>query len=101
MNPKSDIPVLIDFDGVIRIGENPAKDLKEFISFIQTENVPAIIVSNSTLKSSEKIKDFFTEINLEVSIPIITAVDAALTYVKDNYKKVSVFCTEEIKNLFI
>ncbi len=100
MNYKKEIPVLIDFDGVIRIGNNPAKDLKEFISFIHSEKVHAIIVSNSTLKSSKKIKDFFKENNLEINIPIITAVDATLGYVKKNYKRVSVFCNEEIKKLF-
>ncbi len=100
MDLKTEIPVLIDFDGVIRIGKNPAKDLGKFIEFIYSSNIQAIIVSNSTLKSSESIKDFFTQNNFEINIPIITAVDATLNYVKNNYKKVSVFCNEEVKQLF-
>ena len=87
MNLKTDIPVLIDFDGVIRIGKEPAKDLNEFISFIHSEKINAIIISNSTLKSSEKIKDFFKKNNLEINIPTITAVDATLGHVKKNYKR--------------
>ena len=69
MSHKTDIPVLIDFDGVIKIGNNPAKDLEEFISFIRSEKIHAIIISNSTLKSSEKIKEFFSENNLDINIP--------------------------------
>ncbi len=101
MKIKSDIPVLIDFDGVIKIGGKPAEDLEKFIEFIYSQNVHAIIVSNSTLHTSKNIKKFFTENNFEINIPILTAVDAALNYIKKNYTKVSVYCSEEIKKEFL
>ncbi len=100
MNLKTDIPILIDFDGVIRIGENPAKGLDQFIKFIYAHDIKAIIVSNSTLKPAEKIKEFFTRNNFEINIPIITAVDATLSYVKEHYKRICIFCNQEIEEIF-
>lgn len=97
MNP---IPLLIDFDGVLKLGDKPAPDIKEFLNFINKKNIPAFVISNSTLKTSADIKDFFEKNNFEFNIPSMTASDAALKYVSENYRRVKVYCTDKIKNLF-
>ncbi|RPI71460.1 MAG: HAD-IIA family hydrolase [Ignavibacteriales bacterium] len=94
------LPLLIDFDGVINIGNQPAPGISEFLSFIKDKNIPAFVISNSTLKTSDDIKDFFSRNNIEFNIPAMTASEAALKYVSENYKRIKVFCSEKIKNLF-
>jgi len=94
------IPLLIDFDGVIRLGSKPAPDAAEFFDFIKKEKIPAFVISNSTLKTSEEIKEFFASYNIQFDIPAMTASEITLKYVADNYKKVKVYCTEHIKKLF-
>ena len=42
-------PLLIDLDGVLRIGDSTAPNIKEFLNFIETNKIPACILSNSTL----------------------------------------------------
>jgi HAD superfamily hydrolase (TIGR01458 family) len=93
-------PLLIDLDGVLKIGNSPAPDLKEFISFIIENKIPACILSNSTLRTGEQVKDFFTSHKIELPIPVITAFDATLSFVKKNYKKVQVYCREYLIHHF-
>jgi len=92
--------LLIDFDGVIRLGDKPAPEAKDFFRFIGEKNIPAFIISNSTLKTSEDIKKFFKANDIPFSVPAMTAAEAALKYVADNYKRVKVYCAENIKRLF-
>ena len=94
------IPILIDFDGIIRIGNKPAPDAKQFLQFISDQKIPAYIISNSTLKTSGDIKNFLKENQMDFGIPALTSVDAAVNYVKTHYKKISVFCDEDIKKNF-
>ncbi len=94
------LPLLIDFDGVIKLGNKPAPDTKDFFDFIKKKNIPAFVISNSTLKTSDDIKEFFKKNNIEFNIPSMTASEAALKYVADNYKRVKVYCIENIKELF-
>ena len=94
------IPLLIDFDGVIRLGNKPAPDTAEFFNFIKKENIPAFVISNSTLKTSEEIKDFFESFDIPFELPAMTAAEITLKYVSDNYKRIKVYCTEHIKKLF-
>jgi HAD superfamily hydrolase (TIGR01458 family) len=94
------LPLLIDFDGVIKLGDKPASDAKEFFDFIKQKNIPAFVISNSTLRTSQDIKEFFEKNNIEFNIPAMTAAEVTLSYVKENYKRVKVYCTENIKNLF-
>lgn len=94
------LPLLIDFDGVIRLGKEPAPDAAEFFDFIKKENIPAHIISNSTLKTSEEIKEFFADHNIHFDLPAMTAAEITLKYIADNYKRVKVYCTEHIKKLF-
>ena len=92
-------PLLIDFDGTIRLGNYPAEDANEFLSFLKEKEIPSFIISNSTLKTSEDVISFLKENNLPV-VNAMTAADAALSYVKENYKRVSVYCIDSIKKIF-
>jgi HAD superfamily hydrolase (TIGR01458 family) len=94
------LPLLIDFDGVVRLGNVPAPDVKDLFNFIDKKQIPACVISNSTLKTSSEIKDFFYKNGIEFKIPAVTASEAALKYAQSKYKKVKVYCTENIKKLF-
>jgi HAD superfamily hydrolase (TIGR01458 family) len=94
------IPILIDFDGVIKLGDDLAPDAGEFFKFITKNNLNTCIISNSTLRTGIDVTQFFVDKDLSVEIPVMTAVDATINYVKDHYKKVSVYCVENIKELF-
>jgi HAD superfamily hydrolase (TIGR01458 family) len=93
------IPLLIDFDGTIRIGNRPVEDANNFLSYVKEKEIPAFIISNSTLKTSEDILSFLKENNLPI-IAAMTAADAALSYVKDNYTRISVYCIDSIRKKF-
>lgn len=97
---NKDIPVLIDFDGIIRLGTKPAPDAKQFLQFLYEQNIPSYIISNSTLKTGEDLKKFLEENEMEFGVPALTSADAAVNYVRNHYKKVSVFCDEKIKQNF-
>ncbi len=55
------MPVLIDMDGVLRLGERPAEHLKEFLDFLRIKNLPFCIVSNSTFTDKSAMEKFFVE----------------------------------------
>jgi len=94
------LPFLIDFDGVINLYGKPAPFSKEFFNFIEKHKIPAFILSNSTLRTNSDIKGFLRKHNLRSDIPIMTAVDAALKYVKKNYERVSLYCIDNVKKEF-
>jgi HAD superfamily hydrolase (TIGR01458 family) len=94
------LPILIDFDGVIRLENRPAPDAGKFLKFLSENNIPSYIISNSTLKTGKGITQFLIDNNLPSDIPAMTATDATLHYVIEHYKKVSVYCVDEIKQLF-
>jgi ribonucleotide monophosphatase NagD (HAD superfamily) len=75
-------PLLIDLDGVLKLENSPAPDVKEFFDYIKENKIPACILSNSTLRTGEQVKEFFTSHKIELSIPAITAFDAALSFRK-------------------
>ncbi len=97
---KKPVPILIDFDGVIKTGNTPAPGIEEFFSFMEGNNIPAYIISNSTLRTGDEVHQFFAESGIKTTIKAMTAADAAISYVKANYKSAAVFCTESIKTLF-
>ncbi len=97
---KRKLPVLIDFDGVIKLGDKIAPDAEEFFTFLIKNEIPFFLISNSTLRTAEGMLEFIKASGISVRIPAMTAVDAALIYIKDNYKKVSVYCRPDIKALF-
>jgi HAD superfamily hydrolase (TIGR01458 family) len=94
------LPILIDFDGVIKLGKDPAPDAGDFLNFIIENNIPAYIISNSTLRTGAEITSYLIENKLPAGVPSMTAADATLQYVKANYKKVSVYCIDKIKQRF-
>ena len=100
MNTMPKSPLLIDFDGVINLYGKPAPFAKEFFNFLEGKQIPAFVLSNSTLKTSLEVRNFLLKNNLPSKIPIMTAADAALKYVEKNYKRVSVYCIAEIKKKF-
>ncbi len=93
-------PLLIDFDGVINLYGNPAPDTKKFLYYLEKNKIPSFIISNSTLKTSSEVRNFLLENNLPSKIPIMTAADAALKYVENNYERVSVYCADKVKKKF-
>jgi HAD superfamily hydrolase (TIGR01450 family) len=101
MSPKLSIPFLIDFDGVINLYNEPAPYTKVFFDFIESHNLPAFVLSNSTLRTSKDVKKFLEKYGLHTKIPIMTAADAALRYVEQNYEKVSVYSVESVKREFL
>ncbi len=94
------LPLLIDLDGVLRIGENPAKNIQTFFTYLKQENIQACILSNSSLFSSNQIIEYFDEHSIQVEVPIITAIDAAYDYIYNRYKKVAVYTSQNVKKLF-
>lgn len=96
----NELPILIDFDGVIKLGDTPAPDAGNFLRFLIANKVPAFIISNSTLRTGKEITQFLIDNNLPYEVPAMTATDATLHYVKAHYKKVSVYCIDKIKKLF-
>lgn len=95
------IPVLIDFDGVIRLGKKPAPDAREFLEVLSENKTPSCIISNSTLLNGDGIKAWLNKNQLPSEISAMTSVDAALNFVKKNYKRVSVYCNKSIRNKFV
>lgn len=92
--------LLIDFDGVLKIGSSPAPDVREFFDFINKNKIPACILSNSTLRTCDLVREFFTSHNIPINLPAITAFDAAVHFVKKNYKKVQVYCRDYLIHHF-
>jgi HAD superfamily hydrolase (TIGR01450 family) len=93
-------PVLIDFDGVIKLGEKPAPDAGKFLQYLTERKIPSYIISNSTLRTGDEILSFLSDNNINFDVPAMTAVDATLHFVKEHYSKVSVYCIPSIKKLF-
>lgn len=93
-------PLLIDLDGVLKIGDSPAPDVTEYLDFIWQNKIPACILSNSTLRTSELVKEFFESNKIDLRIPAITAFDATLSFVKKNYKRVQVYCRDYLIHHF-
>ena len=42
---RKDIPILIDFDGVVRLGRELAADAAEFLNFLHSEKLPFFIIT--------------------------------------------------------
>jgi ribonucleotide monophosphatase NagD (HAD superfamily) len=93
-------PLLIDLDGVLKIGNSPAPDVEEFFQFIYENKIPSCILSNSTLRTGELVTEFFADNNIDLNIPAITAFDATLSFVKKNYKRVRVYCRDYLIHHF-
>lgn len=93
-------PVLIDLDGVLRIGKEPAPHVEKFFELLTALQIPACILSNSTLSTSNDVRQFFEFNGIHTKIPILTAVEAAAMYARLKYRRVAVYCTDHVKSLF-
>ena len=93
-------PLLIDLDGVLRIAGQPAKNLIEFLDFIDKNKIPACILSNSSISNSNQVHNYFKSNNIDLNIPIITAIDAAYDFIKRRYRKVAVYISENLTDMF-
>ncbi len=100
MTLNSNIPLLIDFDGVLKIGDRPAVGIQLFLDFIEKNGIPACVLSNSTLRTGQSIIKFFNSNGVKFNLPAMSAVDATLNFVKNNYRSVSVYASEEIREIF-
>ena len=100
-NTTNKAPLIIDLDGVLRIDNEVAKGVEDFFQFINEENIPACILSNTTLLSADSIVEFFDENNISLgNIKVLTALDITVKYVSENYQTYSVYCNENSKGLF-
>jgi HAD superfamily hydrolase (TIGR01458 family) len=94
------MPVLIDIDGVLRIGSAPAEGLSDFMDFLSDSSQPVCLISNSTLSSSDDIALFFKKNGIAHSFPIMTASTATVGFVRNNYSSAAVYAIPKIKKLF-
>lgn len=92
--------LLIDLDGVLRVENQPAEYLQTFLNELENKSIAACVLSNSSISSSVQIYNFFKSHSINIKLPIITAIDAAYNYVKQYYKKVAVYTSENVINLF-
>ena len=97
---KNKTPILIDIDGVLRLGGELLPGAKEFLNYLSEENYPACIITNTTLTTAKDQKKFFKEEKIELKFPILTASDTAHLYVKKNYRRAAVYCIDSVKKIF-
>jgi HAD superfamily hydrolase (TIGR01458 family) len=93
--------LLIDLDGVLRVGNKPAPYLNKFLDYLDKNDIKACILSNSSLYSAQNVIEYFSKHSIDINIPIITTVDAAVTYIKGKYKSVAVYTSDYVKNMFM
>jgi len=95
------IPLIIDLDGVLKIGNDIAPKTEAFIELVNNRNIPACILSNTTLISADSIVNFFDGHNISLGkIKVLTALDLTVEYVSKNYRRYSVYCDDQSKTLF-
>lgn len=97
MNKKT---LLIDLDGVLRIGNQPADGVEEFFNFLRSSAINSAIISNSTMLNGKMVSQFFSQKNINCPIPIMTSADAALKYVSEKFSQWKIFCSEPVKSMF-
>lgn len=93
-------PLLIDLDGVLRLGRNPAPGLDNFFDYIKSSDRKCAIISNTTLSTAATVYKYFYDFDLPVPCLMMTAADATAFYIKTNYKRAAVYSTPEVKRLF-
>ncbi len=92
--------LLIVVDGVLRLDKNPAPGLAYFFDKLRRLEIPFAVLSNSTLYGSREVREFFVKNGIPYDFPIITAVEAAAKYAKENYETAAVFVDERVRYLF-
>ncbi len=74
------LPLLIDLDGVLRLGNKLAPGAAQFLQFVQKERVHACILSNTTKLPAEGIRKFFESNRIKLDLAVVTALDSAIDY---------------------
>ena len=97
---KNIIPVLIDFDGVIRLGDKLADGAAELFHFLNQNNIPSCIITNSTRNTSADLIKFLNDNGINSKINAMTTVDATIEYFKEKQFRVSVYCIKSILDAF-
>lgn len=94
------LPVLIDLDGVIRIGDEISPDAPEFLGYLEKKHIPFYIISNSTRNTGEDIRLILKNSGIDFNINAMTTVDATVSFIKSKNFRVSVYCYENVKASF-
>ncbi len=97
---KYNFPILIDLDGVIRIGDKIADEAIEFFDFLNRNNIPSCIISNSTRNTSREVIQFLKDNGIHFGVNAMTTVDAAIEYIKERKFKVSAYCIQNVQKEF-
>jgi HAD superfamily hydrolase (TIGR01458 family) len=97
---NKDIPILIDFDGVIRLGSELAADATGFLNFLHDEKLPFFIITNSTRDTSDDIKNILAESGISFPVNVMTTVDATIDYLREKNLAASVYCIKNIRPRF-
>ena len=100
MRLKSNIPLLIDFDGVIRLDNGIAGDTELFFNFLEKNNIPSFIISNSTQSTGGDIKEILKSSGIKTEVNAMTTIDAAVNYVASAGLKINIYCKENMKKYF-
>lgn len=100
MDTYKKIPVLIDLDGVIRIGDEISPEAPAFLTYLKENDYPFYIISNSTRNTGADIRALLKKSGIDFPINTMTTIDAAVNYVKSKNFKVSVYCYENVRSSF-
>jgi len=97
---KRNIPVLIDFDGVIRIEGKLADGAFELFQFLKKNDIPSSIITNSTRNTSRDVIKFLVDSGINIFMDVMTTVDATIDYISENKLRVSVYSVDNVKKEF-
>lgn len=94
---KKNKAVLIDLDGVLRSDQDLLPGVAPFLEYLSVQKIPACILSNSTKFGGAGIVDFFQSKGLELTVPVLTAVDVTAEYLRQHHKTASIYCVPSAK----
>ncbi len=100
MDQKSNITLLIDFDGVIRLDSGIAGDTGLFFDFLEKNDIPSFIISNSTQYTGGDIKEILKSSGIKSEINAMTTIDAAVNYLASEGLSISLYCKENVRKYF-
>lgn len=89
---------LIDLDGTIYRGKQPIKYAKEFVEYLQQNNIPFMFVTNNSTKEPQAVvKNLAENCDIHVGVDnVFTTAMATAAYLKQNAtKEKTVYCIGE------